>query len=42
MKITLRDYQEKCVEIAKPHDGFGLFLEQRVGKTFVALALVIE
>ena len=42
MKITLRDYQEKCVEIAKPHDGFALFLEQRVGKTFVALALVIE
>lgn len=36
----LRDYQVEAVEAARPHDGFLLALEQRTGKTRIALRLV--
>lgn len=41
MLITkLRDYQIEARDEALKHPGFGLFLEQRTGKTPVALAVV--
>ena len=39
MTIQLRDYQLKAIDMALPHDGFGLFMEQRTGKTLTSLAL---
>lgn len=38
----LRPYQKEAVELALPHDGFALFMEQRTGKTLTALAIVSE
>ena len=38
-KVTPRSYQSEVIKAALSHDGFGLFLEQRVGKTLVALWL---
>lgn len=37
--ITLRPYQEEGVTRALEHDGFGLFMEQRTGKTITALEI---
>ena len=42
MSVELRDYQLKIVEQALPHRGFGLFMEQRTGKTLTALWLSRE
>ncbi len=36
---TPREYQRLAIEAALPHDGFGLFMEQRTGKTMTALWL---
>lgn len=36
----LRPYQTEAVEKALQHDGFGLFMEQRTGKTLTALSIV--
>ena len=36
---TPREYQRLAIEAALPHDGFGLFMEQRTGKTMIALWL---
>lgn len=38
----LRDYQLECVAKARPHAGFGIWLEQRTGKCLTSLALVDE
>ena len=37
--LTPREYQRLAIEAALPHDGFGLFMEQRTGKTMTALWL---
>jgi SNF2 family DNA or RNA helicase len=37
--IILRDYQELAVQSALPHDGYGLFMQPRTGKTITALEL---
>ena len=42
MNLVLRDYQLRCVSSALPHSGYALFLEQRTGKTIVALYLSRE
>lgn len=34
-----RDYQQAAIDAAFPHDGFGLFMEQRSGKTLTSLWL---
>jgi hypothetical protein len=36
----LRDYQTEAVSRALEHDGFGLFGEQRTGKTLIALTVL--
>jgi SNF2 family DNA or RNA helicase len=36
----LRPHQDEAVEKAMPHPGFGLWMEQRTGKTLTALAIV--
>lgn len=36
---TPREYQRLAIEAALPHDGFGLLMEQRTGKTMTALWL---
>lgn len=40
MTEELRDYQEEAVDAAMRHDGFLLALEQRTGKTLIALKIV--
>jgi len=37
MSFTPRDYQVPAIEAAIPHDGYGLFMQQRTGKTPVSL-----
>jgi len=37
--IILRDYQEQAVMAALSHDGYGLFMQPRTGKTITALEL---
>lgn len=39
MTFQLRDYQVKAFEAARTHDGFGLFMQQRTGKTVTAICL---
>lgn len=38
-EFELRPYQEEAVQAALSHDGYGLFMEQRTGKTYVSLEL---
>lgn len=40
LKVSLRGSQAEAVRRALKHAGFGLFMEQRVGKTRAALAIV--
>lgn len=40
LKTTPRDYQEDGIKKASPFEGFGIFSEQRTGKTLIALAIV--
>jgi hypothetical protein len=37
--LTPREYQRLAIDAALSHDGFGLFMEQRTGKTLTALWL---
>lgn len=37
--MEFRDYQNEAVELALPHAGFALFLEQRTGKSPVAVRI---
>lgn len=37
--ITPRPYQQRAIEAALPHQGYGLFMEQRTGKTLTSLWL---
>lgn len=37
--LAPRPYQQKAIEAALPHKGFGLFMEQRSGKTLTSLWL---
>lgn len=42
LKVSLRGSQAEAVRRAIKHAGFGLFMEQRTGKTRAALAIVAE
>lgn len=42
MTFQLRDYQVEAFNAAKTHDGFGLFMQQRTGKTVTSLCLARE
>lgn len=35
--LSPRDYQLKAIEETLPHDGYGLFMQQRTGKTYTTL-----
>lgn len=39
MKLSPRPYQQAAIDAAITHDGFGLFMEQRTGKTLTGLWL---